>query len=205
MKTFSYLTILISLSIFIGCSATIPGGLTDATTPIYEPTYQILGESEGSVSWTYFFGFQTNKPDIKKAISEATSKLGGDDLINVTWYSKTTNYFIYAKHTFMVKGTVIKHTDKLMTTLKSSEEMTTTTPVSESKSQNPTISIWRQNVLYTIKVDRNLLLLWKQYAKNQNLSEDYKIWVNSLTESDFQDYNNSDTKLREWLENKLKE
>ncbi|MFQ5730254.1 MAG: hypothetical protein ACE5GN_07825, partial [Waddliaceae bacterium] len=114
MRTFSYLIGCISILFFMGCSHTIPGGLVDATAPVSQRGYQILGESEGSVSSTFVFGIQTSKPDMEVAIRKAIDRLGGDELVNVTWDHKRSNYFLFGTYTFIVRGTVIKRTEEGM-------------------------------------------------------------------------------------------
>ncbi len=102
---------------FVSCSHTIPGGLVDATAPVNQREYQVLGESEGTVSSSFVFGIQTNKPDMEIAVRRAIQKMGGDELINVTWDHKSSNYILFSKYTFIVRGTVIKRTAELQETV----------------------------------------------------------------------------------------
>lgn len=92
------------------CSHTIPGGLVDATTPTDYGKYEILGTATGQSKSTFVFGIQSTKPNFHAAISEAVASLEGDALINVRWYSTTTNWLILpvTTVTVTVEGDVIK-------------------------------------------------------------------------------------------------
>ena len=116
MKRYIYLLLGLLILIFPGCSIIMPGGLVDSTAPIPQQKYEVLGESEGSETSTTFLIFQFNKPNkdfIEKATQKAVGKLGGDELINVAWYNKYTNYFLWSTYTFSVIGTVIKRSEKI--------------------------------------------------------------------------------------------
>jgi len=103
-------TVLLSCVIFLGCSSTMPGGMTDASIPVDYGKYEILGHAEGTSSSMTIFGIQSGIPDLNKATQNAINKLNGDALINVRWYITTTNWVILPVTTVTttVEGDVIK-------------------------------------------------------------------------------------------------
>ncbi len=97
--------------IFTACSSTIPGGLGGASSPVHYGRYEIIGPSRGIAKSTFVFGIQTGKPDLRAAVNEAVNALDGDALINLQWYTTTTNWIILPITTvkIIVKGDVIKY------------------------------------------------------------------------------------------------
>ncbi len=105
------ITVIVFLGVFTNCSVWIPGGMVDSTTPVPPEKYQVLGEANGEESSTKFLIFEFNKPNkdfIEKATEKAIKSMNGDALINVYWYHKYTNYFLFSTYSFIVRGTVIK-------------------------------------------------------------------------------------------------
>ncbi len=109
------MTALLKLSflilLFQNCSVWIPGGMIDSTTPVPQGKYKVLGEATGEETSTTFLIFQFNKPNkdfIERTTQKAIKSLNGDELINVTWYHKYTNYLLFHTYSFVVKGTVVK-------------------------------------------------------------------------------------------------
>ncbi len=100
--------------ILTGCSVLIPGGIVSEMSPVNQQEYKVLGDAQGVETSTSFLIFQSNKPDekyIEKATKKAIEKLGGDDLINIAWYHRYSNYIIFSQYSFVVEGTVIKKTN----------------------------------------------------------------------------------------------
>lgn len=64
---------------------------------------RVRGE-DCKVSFLFFVGI----PNLKEAIDEAIEKGRGDILIDAVIYEKTTNYFLFIKHCYIVEGTVGK-------------------------------------------------------------------------------------------------
>jgi len=73
------------------------------------------------------------------------------------------------------------------------------------KFYGPNIDNWKNEILMQIQVDHKLRNIWKEYQKRSTLSEDEYQWVKSLSQKEFEDYNNSGLNLKNWLINKLKE
>ncbi len=98
-------------SVFVlGCSSTMPGGMTDASLPADYGKYEILGHAEGTSKSIFIFGIQSGVPDLNQATQNAISKFNGDALINVRWYITTTNWIILPVTTVTttLEGDVIK-------------------------------------------------------------------------------------------------
>ncbi len=119
MKQFNLCIVKLCFFIFLtlvlqSCSVWIPGGMVDSTGPIPQKGYQVLGEAVGEETSTTFLIFQFNKPNkdfIERATEKAIKKRGGDELINVTWYHKYTDYFLFHTYSFVVKGIVVKRVE----------------------------------------------------------------------------------------------
>jgi hypothetical protein len=111
MKDYFKLVPILLLLFIVGCSTTFPGGLSDSSSPANYGSYDVLGTAKGSSKSTIVLGIQVSKPDMKAAIDQAVNSLGGDALVNVRWYSKTTNWIILPVSTITVtvKGDVIKY------------------------------------------------------------------------------------------------
>ncbi len=109
------LLILFLLSIFWGCSSTMPGGLTESSLPVKYGKYKILGHAEGSSKSIYILGIQSGIPDLNEATKNAIKSLNGDALINVRWYITSTNWIILPVTTVTttVEGDVIKFVEDI--------------------------------------------------------------------------------------------
>lgn len=73
--------------------------------------YEVLGEAEGASSCFTLFGlFQvTPLPDPERAVDQAIRSLGGDNLIEVVYYSETKAYMVGVVKIVHVKGRVIRY------------------------------------------------------------------------------------------------
>ncbi len=78
-------------------------------------------------------------------------------------------------------------------------------PVKPSTFQKPiaitaeNFRLWKESILNLLSVDKKIHQTWEEYAKFHNLNKDKNVWVDSLSESDFQDFVRSGKQLREWL------
>lgn len=61
------------------------------------------------------------------------------------------------------------------------------------------MKLWKESILSLLTVDSKVHKKWKEHAKFNKLNNDTDIWVNSLHESDFQDFAGSGKRLRDWL------
>jgi len=102
--------ILILAVVVTGC-AVMPAGVAPSAHQMDTQLYQVLGKSSGEAShFTLFNIIPFGKADIEQAVQEAIRKKGGDNLINVRYWQKTTWVFIGYLTTFHVEGDVIKYT-----------------------------------------------------------------------------------------------
>jgi hypothetical protein len=102
------------LTTCLGCGV-MPAGIAPSANHITAQDYQILGKSTGSASHLQLFNFiPLGKADIDAAIEEAIVKQGGDNLINVRYWQKTTWILIGTRITFLIEGDVIKYTSEGM-------------------------------------------------------------------------------------------
>lgn len=109
---------LILILLFIpltGClsSRIYPAGIEPSVSQLKDKAYEILGEAEGQASSFSLLWFITVTPraDIDRAISEAISEKGGDELIDVRWWTERKVYIVGAVEIVHVKGKVIRYTE----------------------------------------------------------------------------------------------
>lgn len=120
MKILEYkliFTIILLCSILTnGCLASriFPGGIEHSASELKDQPYEILGEAEGQASNFSLFWFVTVTPraDIDRAISNAISKKGGDDLIDIRWWIESKVYILGTVKIIYVKGKIIRYTNK---------------------------------------------------------------------------------------------
>ena len=107
-------TLLLVVS-FCGClsSRIYPDGIEPSASMLKDQPYKILGEAQGQASSFALFWFITVTPraDIDRAVSEAVSEKGGDELIDVRWWIERKIYIVGAVTIIHVKGKVIRYTD----------------------------------------------------------------------------------------------
>ncbi|MHB2156408.1 hypothetical protein ACX8XN_18705 [Calditrichota bacterium GD2] len=110
MKCFWYLALSVLFLALIGCSSTMPGGLASSSMPADYGKYEVLGPASGTTKSTIILGIQTGKPDLRATAAQAVNSLNGDALINMRWYTTTTNWIILPviTVTITVEGDVIK-------------------------------------------------------------------------------------------------
>ena len=94
--------------VFLGCAMTIPGGIEDSNTPLNPDSIQVIGPTEGKSSCTYLLGLQLGKPTIDDAVNQALAKNNGEALVNLSWYHKYTNYYLFQTYSFNVVGTSVR-------------------------------------------------------------------------------------------------
>ena len=82
------------ITLFIGCSSTLPGDFDRSTHPVRYGNYEVLGKATGTSKNTFILGIQTGKPALHAAVVQAIGWYNGDALINVCWYSTMTNWVI---------------------------------------------------------------------------------------------------------------
>lgn len=112
MKTRTGLIAVWCAAVLSGCATTLPGGggFTDATAPIGQREYAVVGPAEAAVMSTIFLK-QFGSPDIAKARDMAAASAGGDELVGVVWEEEYRNYLLFQKLGVTVRGTAIKFTD----------------------------------------------------------------------------------------------
>jgi hypothetical protein len=88
---------------------TTPIGITSSSTPLHDKkTVMNYGPVQGSHRvWSVFGLWMVGRPDIDKAIQDALKQKGGDALINVTCYEKSSWFFFVSSHTVIVEGEAV--------------------------------------------------------------------------------------------------
>jgi len=98
--------------LFLISCRTVPqlGGFIPRVRVSQSKKYKIIQKAETSMSSYQFFGFATvtTLPSFDRAIREKASELGGDDMINVTWYRIAEVFPAGSVYYVMIRGTVIK-------------------------------------------------------------------------------------------------
>jgi hypothetical protein len=97
-----------------GCITT-PVAITSSTTPVHDKKIIMnYGPVQGSHRVFSAFGlWMVGRPDIDLAIEDALKKKGGDALINVTCYEKTSWFFFVSMHKVVVEGDAVSF-DKII-------------------------------------------------------------------------------------------
>lgn len=88
---------------------TSPVTLTSSTTPVHDKKIIMnYGPVQGSHRvWSVFGLWMVGRPDIDKAIQDALKIKGGDALINVSCYQKTSWFFFVSMHKVVVEGEAV--------------------------------------------------------------------------------------------------
>jgi hypothetical protein len=88
---------------------TTPVAITSSTTPVHDKKIIMnYGPVQGSHRVFSAFGlWMVGRPDIDLAIEDALKKKGGDALINVTCYEKTSWFFFVSMHKVVVEGDAV--------------------------------------------------------------------------------------------------
>jgi len=105
--------LIISLAFSVSCisSRIYPGGMEPALSLNPDADYEVLGTGEGMASsFRLFWIFPvTPDADINRAVTEAASVLGGDDIIEVRWWKERKVYILGTVDIIHVRGKVIKY------------------------------------------------------------------------------------------------
>ncbi len=88
---------------------TSPVTMTSSTTPVHDKKIIMnYGPVQGSHRvWSVFGLWMVGRPDIDLAIQDALKKKGGDALINVSCYEKTSWFFFVSMHKVVVEGEAV--------------------------------------------------------------------------------------------------
>lgn len=91
-----------------GCM-TSPVTVTASTTPVHDKKITMnYGPVQGYHRvWSVFGLWMVGRPDIDLAIQDALKKKGGDALINVSCYEKTSWFFFVSEHRVVVEGEAV--------------------------------------------------------------------------------------------------
>lgn len=108
-KAIRSLTIIMLAFIMNNACITTPIGVTSSSTPVHDKKIVMnFGPVRGSDRvWSVFGLWMIGRPDIDRAIQDALKQKGGDALINVTCYEKTSWFFFVSSHTVMVEGEAV--------------------------------------------------------------------------------------------------
>lgn len=104
----SLIVMVLALLLNASCITT-PIGVTASTTPVHDKkTVMNYGPVRGTDRvWSVFGLWMIGRPDIDRAIQDALKQKGGDALINVTCYEKTSWFFFVSSHTVIVEGEAV--------------------------------------------------------------------------------------------------
>lgn len=91
-----------------GC-ITSPVAVTSSTTPVHDKKIIMnYGPVQGTHRvWSVFGLWMIGRPDIDLAIQDALKKKGGDALINVSCYEKTSWFFFVSENKVVVEGEAV--------------------------------------------------------------------------------------------------
>lgn len=91
-----------------GC-ITSPVAMTSSSTPVHDKKIIMnYGPVQGSHRvWSAFGLWMVGRPDIDLAIQDALKKKGGDALINVSCYQKTSWFFFVSENRVVVEGEAV--------------------------------------------------------------------------------------------------
>ncbi len=109
MKAMRILPGIMTAVLLLTACITTPVGITSSSTPVHDKkTAANYGPVSGSDRvWSVFGLWMIGRPDIDRAIQDALKQKGGDALINVTCYEKTSWFFFVASHTVIVEGEAV--------------------------------------------------------------------------------------------------
>ncbi|OHD67464.1 MAG: hypothetical protein A2W19_03290 [Spirochaetes bacterium RBG_16_49_21] len=100
--------VMIAAIVQISCMTT-PITVTASTTPVQDKKISAdHGRVQGSHrAWAVLGLWMVGRPDIDKAIQDALKQKGGDALINVTCYERTSWFFFVSSHQVVVEGNAV--------------------------------------------------------------------------------------------------
>ncbi|HNW27438.1 MAG TPA: hypothetical protein PKN50_03080 [Spirochaetota bacterium] len=104
----AFLLLLAALLLQYGC-ITSPVAVTSSTTPVNDKKIVMnYGPVQGTHRvWSVFGLWMVGRPDIDLAIQDALKKKGGDALINVSCYQKTSWFFFVSENKVVVEGEAV--------------------------------------------------------------------------------------------------
>jgi hypothetical protein len=107
-KRILFIFLMVALLMQSAC-ITSPVTLTSSTTPVHDKKIIMnYGPVQGSHRvWSVFGLWMVGRPDIDLAIQDALKQKGGDALINVSCYQKTSWFFFVSMHKVVVEGEAV--------------------------------------------------------------------------------------------------
>ena len=207
MKKIIRLVLVLSLlSLLSGCAyyskMAVPG------EPAQEGKYEILEHIKKSVTGTRFLTIPVNIPSSAQIIKEEIARLDGDGIINLETTFSEFNFFLFSFPIVEVEGDVVKiaaQTTEPSTVQKTpSEEVAQPLQTRKSKVDSKEFSKWKKKIVQYLNTD-SFEWKWKSFAKSNSITISREDWVQSLPESEYQQYLSSGESFTKWLEKKLKE
>ncbi len=91
------------------------GGLRPSYSPVQDKSYQVLGEATGESSSFHLLWFVPVTPPISfdSAARKAIGSKGGDNLIDVRWWSERRHWLVGTVDELHVSGKVIVYRNEL--------------------------------------------------------------------------------------------
>ncbi|MBP7734784.1 MAG: hypothetical protein KA369_02300 [Spirochaetes bacterium] len=107
-KRVAFISLMMALLMQWAC-ITSPVTLTSSSTPVHDKKINMnYGPVQGSHRvWSVFGLWMVGRPDIDLAIQDALKQKGGDALINVSCYQKTSWFFFVSMHKVVVEGEAV--------------------------------------------------------------------------------------------------
>lgn len=194
------------LSLLSGCAyyskMAVPG------EPAQEGKYEILKHIKTSVTGTRFLMLPLNIPSSTQIIKNEVSRLGGDGIINLEVTFSEFNLFVLSFPIVEVEGDVVKIARQLTDNSKvqkaPSGEFIDTSKVQKSQADSEQFAKWKKKIMQNLKKD-SYNWRWKPYVKRNAITISLEDWVQSLPESEYQQYLSSGESFDKWLQKKLKE
>lgn len=115
MKLYRFTTLSVIMPVLLMCGCLYgrvhPLAIEPGAKVMRSSAYQVLGEAEGaSSSFTLLGIFPVTSPlDPERAVDQAIRSLGGDNLIEVVYYSETKVYIVGVVNVVRVTGKVIRY------------------------------------------------------------------------------------------------
>lgn len=104
------LTLLLFLMFNLNGCAHYPGGISDATEPLWNKTYEEIGKTEATDTKFSLFGVipLSSSNTVQRAVDAAKEKIGADALIKVTVESYSQWWLLFSNDSIVVRGVGVK-------------------------------------------------------------------------------------------------
>lgn len=211
--------VLLLLSLLSGCA--YYSKMAAPVEPGQQNKYEILDHIKTSVTGTRFLTIPINIPSSTQIIKDEVNRLGGDGIINLEITFSEFNFFLFSFPIVEVEGDVVKIADQLINYSRyqeaQSDQSIDTSKVQKGQSGElidaPKVynvpvdpeefQKWKDKLLRSIKKS-DYYWSWKSFEKRNAIKVSREKWVESLPESEYQEYLSSGESFNKWLVKRLK-